>query len=153
MKFNHNGGHVKNIDEWGLKERVEIVNMKFQLKIDENNLNVNKKLTYFWGAKVLFKKNRSFKVKTWNKQKNKLWWYIDGFENLYLKITIKVFKWGVWVNFINKINEQIKFELRNIHKQIKIWLFEEDKTLSSRNLKIYYFEVCSVKFCERKMDK
>ena len=29
---------------------------QFQLKVDENNLNVNKKLTSFWGAKVLFKK-------------------------------------------------------------------------------------------------
>ena len=30
--------------------------VKFQLNIDENHLNVNKKLTSFWGAKVLFKK-------------------------------------------------------------------------------------------------
>ena len=30
--------------------------VQFQLKIDENNLNVNKKMTSFWGAKVLFKK-------------------------------------------------------------------------------------------------
>ena len=30
--------------------------VQFQLKIDENNLNVNKILTYFLGAKVLFKK-------------------------------------------------------------------------------------------------
>ena len=48
-------------------KNVEIVNIfriqvkrstfvKFQLKIDENNLNVNKKLTSFWVAKVLFKK-------------------------------------------------------------------------------------------------
>ena len=48
------------------KERVEIVNIfriqvkrstfVFHLKIDEDNLNVSKKLTYFGGAKVLFKK-------------------------------------------------------------------------------------------------
>ena len=30
--------------------------VKFQLNIDENHLNVNKKLTSFRGAKVLFKK-------------------------------------------------------------------------------------------------
>ena len=30
--------------------------VQFQLKIYENNLNVNKKMTSFWGAKVLFKK-------------------------------------------------------------------------------------------------
>ena len=30
--------------------------VQFQLKIDENNLNGDKKLTSFWGAKVLFKK-------------------------------------------------------------------------------------------------
>ena len=43
--------------------------VQFQLKIYENNLNVNKKLTSFGGAKVLFKKenlNRKleFMVKT-----------------------------------------------------------------------------------------
>ena len=48
-------------------KKIEIVNIfrlqvkmstfvQFWLKIDENNLNVNKKLTSFWGAKVLFKK-------------------------------------------------------------------------------------------------
>ena len=30
--------------------------VKFQLNIDENHLNVNKKLTFFGGAKVLFNK-------------------------------------------------------------------------------------------------
>ena len=30
--------------------------VQFQLKINKNNLNVNKKTTYFWGAKVFFKK-------------------------------------------------------------------------------------------------
>ena len=30
--------------------------VKFQAKIDENNLNVNQKLTSFWGSKVLLKK-------------------------------------------------------------------------------------------------
>ena len=30
--------------------------VQFQLKIDDNNLNVNNKLTSFGGAKVLFKK-------------------------------------------------------------------------------------------------
>ena len=49
------------------EKKIEIVNIfriqvkmstffQFQLKIDENNLNVNKKLTSFLGAKVLFKK-------------------------------------------------------------------------------------------------
>ena len=49
------------------EKNIEIVNIsriqvklstfvQFQLKIDENNLNVNKKLTYFGKAKVLFKK-------------------------------------------------------------------------------------------------
>ena len=49
------------------EKKIEIVNIfriqvkistffQFQLKIDENNLNVNKKPTSFWGAKVLFKK-------------------------------------------------------------------------------------------------
>ena len=42
--------------------------------------------------------------------------------------------WGVWENFIN---EQIEFELRSIDKKLKIHLFEEDKTVSSRNLKIH----------------
>ena len=32
--------------------------VQFQLKIDENNLNVNKKLTSFFGAKALFKKKK-----------------------------------------------------------------------------------------------
>ena len=49
--------------------------------------------------------------------------------------------WGVWANFINKINEKIEFELRNSDKKLKIRLSEEDKTVSSRNLKIHYFEV------------
>ena len=49
------------------EKKIEIVNIfriqvkiytfvQFQIKIDENHLNVNKKMTYFWGAKVLFKK-------------------------------------------------------------------------------------------------
>ena len=49
------------------EKKIEIVNIfriqvkmstfvQFQLKIDENNLNVNKKLTSFWVAKVLSKK-------------------------------------------------------------------------------------------------
>ena len=49
------------------EKKIEIVNIiriqvklstfvQFQLKIDENNLNVNKKLTPFRGAKVLFEK-------------------------------------------------------------------------------------------------
>ena len=49
------------------EKKIEIVNIfriqvkmstfvQFQLKIDENNLNVNKKLTFLGGAKVLFKK-------------------------------------------------------------------------------------------------
>ena len=49
------------------EKKIEIVNIfiiqvkistfvQFQLNIDENHLNVNKKLTSFWGAKVLFKK-------------------------------------------------------------------------------------------------
>ena len=50
------------------EKKIEIVNifriqvkmshffLQFQLKIDENNLNVNKKLTYSFGEKVLFKK-------------------------------------------------------------------------------------------------
>ena len=47
----------------------------------------------------------------------------------------------VWANFTN---EQIEFELRNINKKLKN-LFEEDKTVSSRNwmvgiMNIYYNE-------------
>ena len=49
------------------EKQIEIVNIfriqvkmstfvQFQLKIDDNNLNVNNKLTSFGGAKVLFKK-------------------------------------------------------------------------------------------------
>ena len=49
------------------EKKIEIVNIsrihvklstfvQFQLKNNENNLNVNKKLTSLWGAKVLFKK-------------------------------------------------------------------------------------------------
>ena len=38
----------------------------------------------------------------------------------------------------------MKFELRNSEKKIKIRHPEEDKTVSSRNLKIRYFEVFSV---------
>ena len=47
----------------------------------------------------------------------------------------------VWANFINKINEKIEFELRNSDEKLKIRLSEEDKTVSSRNLKIHYFKV------------
>ena len=54
---------------------------------------------------------------------------------------------------MNKINEKIEFELRNINKQLKIRIFEENKTGSSRNFKIHYFEFFSVKFGGRKMDK
>ena len=36
--------------------------VQFQLKTDENNLNVNKKMTYFLGSNVLFKK-REFEQK------------------------------------------------------------------------------------------
>ena len=61
--------------------------------------------------------------------------------------------WGVWANFINKINEKIEFELRNSDTKLKIRLSEEDKSVSSRNLKIHYFEVFSVIFGDRKMDK
>ena len=28
--------------------------------------------------------------------------------------------WGLWANFINKINEKIEFELRNSDKKLKI---------------------------------
>ena len=49
--------------------------------------------------------------------------------------------WGVWANFINKFNEKIEFEFRNSGRKSKIRLSEEDKTVSSRNLKIHYFEV------------
>ena len=49
--------------------------------------------------------------------------------------------WVVWANFINKINEQVEFELRNINKKLKVRLFEEDTTLCSRILKIHYFDV------------
>ena len=49
------------------EKKIEIVNLfiiqvkistfvPFQLNIDENHLKVNKKLTSFWGPKVLFKK-------------------------------------------------------------------------------------------------
>ena len=61
--------------------------------------------------------------------------------------------WGVWANFINKINEKIEFELRNSDNKLKIRLSEEDKTLGSRNLKIHQLEVFSVIFGDRKMDK
>ena len=37
--------------------------------------------------------------------------------------------WGVWANFINKINEKIEFELRNSDKKKKNQLSEEDKTV------------------------
>ena len=57
---------------------------------------------------------------------------------------------GVSANFINKIDEKIEFELRNSNNKLKIRLSEEDKTVSSRNLKIRYFEVF---FSDRKMDK
>ena len=62
--------------------------------------------------------------------------YIDCFEKLYLRIGIKSIHVGVWAKFINKINEKIEFELGNSHKKLKIRLSEEDKTVSSRNLKI-----------------
>ena len=58
--------------------------------------------------------------------------------------------WGVWANFLNEINEKIKYELRNIDKKLKIRLSEENKTVSSRNLKIRYFEFF---FSDRKLDK
>ena len=48
---------------------------------------------------------------------------------------------GVSANFINKIDEKIEFELRNRDTKLKIRLSEEDKTVSSKNLKIHYFEV------------
>ena len=35
--------------------------------------------------------------------------------------------WGLWSNFINKINEKIEFELRNTDEKLKIQLSEEDK--------------------------
>ena len=47
---------------------------------------------------------------------------------------------GVWANFIKRIIEQIEFELRNSDEKLKIQLSEEDKTVSSRNLKIHYFD-------------
>ena len=49
--------------------------------------------------------------------------------------------WGVWANFINKINEQIEFELRNSDNKLKIQLSEENEIVSSNNLKIHYFKV------------
>ena len=52
--------------------------------------------------------------------------------------------WGVWANFINNI----EFGFRNSDKKLKIRLSEEDKTVSSRNLKIRYFEVF---FSDRKI--
>ena len=58
--------------------------------------------------------------------------------------------WGVGANFINKINEKIEFEFRNSDEKLKIRISEEDKTLSSRNFKIRYFEVF---FSDRKMGK
>ena len=70
IKFIHEGGQVKNIDECGLKKKIEIVNifriqvkmsiffLQFQLKIDENNLNVNKKMTFFGGGKSIIQENR-----------------------------------------------------------------------------------------------
>ena len=61
--------------------------------------------------------------------------------------------WWVWANFTNRIKEKIEFELRNSDKKLKIQLSEEDKTVSSRNLKIHDFEVFSVKFGDRKMGK
>ena len=70
IKFIRKGGHVKNIDELGLKKKIEKVNIsriqvkmssfvQFQLKIYENNLNVNKKLTsFFVGGKSIIQENR-----------------------------------------------------------------------------------------------
>ena len=61
---------------------------------------------------------------------------------------------GVWANFINKINDKIEFELKNSDTKLKISLSEEDKTASSRNLKIHYFDVLFIeKFGDRKTDK
>ena len=42
---------------------------------------------------------------------------------------------------VGKFHEQIKFELRNISKKLKVRYFEEDKTLCSRNLKIHCLDV------------
>ena len=75
---------------------------------------------------------------------------LEMFEKFFLKNTIKAFTRGVWAYFINKINEKIEFELRNSINKLKIQLSEEDKTVSSRNLKKHYFEVF---FINRKMDK
>ena len=47
--------------------------------------------------------------------------------------------WGVWANFINKINDKIGFGLRNSDNKLKIQPSEEDKTVSFRDLKIHYF--------------
>ena len=64
-------------------------------------------------------------------------------KNCTLELQYKLFMWGVWANSINKINEKIEFELRNNDKKLKNLLSEEDKTVSSRNLKIYY---CQAQF-------
>ena len=61
--------------------------------------------------------------------------------------------WGVWANFINKINEKIEFELRNSNAKLKIQLSEEDKSVSSRNLKYIILKFFSVIFGDRKIDK
>ena len=58
----------------------------------------------------------------------KLGRYIDGFEKLYLRITINsIHGRGVWENFINKINEKIEFELRNNYTKLKIQLLKKTK--------------------------
>ena len=71
-------------------------------------------------------------------------------KNRTLELQLKVFMWGVRANFIKKNNEKIEIELRNRDNKSKIRLSEEGKTVSSRNLKIRYFEVF---FSDRKMDK
>ena len=61
-------------------------------------LNVNKRLTYFWGAKVLFKKievEQKVRVLRENVIQN------NDKNNILAVLT----------NFINQINEQIEFEL------------------------------------------
>ena len=43
-------------------------------------------------------------------------------KNCTLELQYKVFIWGVWANFLNKINEKIEFELRNSDNKLKIQL-------------------------------
>ena len=94
--------------------------------------------------------NLSFTIKTRYQKKINQDNELTVLKNRTLELQYKVFIWGVWVNFLNKINEKIEFELRNSNNKLKIRLSEEDKTVSSRNLKIRYFEVF---FSDRKMDK